>query len=72
MTTLALSVFAFYVRELVASFAIFSAAFLMLTLAVLTPLFIWSASRQMAIMAMPTSRNVLAFSRRLLTVYAKS
>ena len=72
MIILGLTVFPYFASELLAGLALFSAAFFFLVLTVMSAIFIWSASKQMTIMTIPTSRNLLAFSRRLVTAYAKS
>ena len=61
----------YYVRELLAALALFSAAFFSLAVVALGALFVWCASEQVAIWTRPLSRNVVAFSRRLITVYAR-
>jgi hypothetical protein len=66
-----LGLYSYYVRELLASLLLFSAAFLCLGLVVGGMIFIWSASEQLAIWTVPASRNVIAFSRRLIATYAR-
>ena len=60
------------VRELLASLALLSVAFFFLALVALGGLLVWCASKQVAIWTRPASRNVIAFSRRLITAYARS
>ena len=67
-----LGMYSFYVRELLASLVLFSVAFLFLALVALGALLAWTASVQMAMWAMPASRNVVAFSRRLIEAYARA
>jgi len=71
VTFVGLGLYSYYVRELMAALTIFSVAFFFLALVGLGGLLIWSASVQLAIWARPASRNVIAFSRRLITAYAK-
>jgi multisubunit Na+/H+ antiporter MnhG subunit len=71
VTIVGLALYSYYVRELLAALTLFSAAFFFLALAGLGALLVWSASVQVAIWATPTSRNVIAFSRRLIAAYAK-
>ena len=66
-----LSLYSFYVRELFASLALFSMAFFFLALLVLGTLLLWYATEQLANWTVPVSRNVMAFSRRLIAVYAR-
>lgn len=63
--------YSYYVRELMAALTLFSAAFFFLALVGLSVLLVWCASVQVAIRAMPASRNVIAFSRRLVAVYVR-
>jgi hypothetical protein len=66
-----LSLFSYYVRDLLASLALFSLAFLLLALIVAATLLVWYATEQLAVWTGPASRNVVAFSRHLIDVYAK-
>ncbi len=66
-----LGLYSYYVRELLASLLLFSAAFLCLGLVAAGMFFIWSASEKLAIWTVPASRNVIAFSRRLIASSAK-
>ena len=72
VTLVGIGLYSYYVRELLASLALFSIAFFSVALVALGVFLIWSAIVQMAIWAIPASRNVLAFSRRLIAVYASS
>jgi len=71
VTIVGLGLYSYYTRELLAALTLFSVAFLFLALAGLGALLVWSASVQMAIWARPASRNVIAYSRRLIAAYAK-
>lgn len=71
VTTLGLGLYSYYVRELLAALTIFSVAFFFLALLGLGALLIWSAGVQVAIWAMPASRNIVAFSRRVIAAYAR-
>ena len=66
-----LGIYSFHVRELLAALTLFSAAFLLLALVVLGAFLIWSASRLVANWSRPASRNVIAFSRRLIAPYSR-
>ncbi len=66
-----LGLYSYYVRELLAALTLFSLAFFFLALVGLGALLVWSATVQMAIWARPASRNMIAFSRRLIAAYAK-
>jgi hypothetical protein len=71
VTIAGLSLYSYYVRELLAALTIFSAAFFLLALLGLGALLIWSAGVQMSIWAGLASRNVIAFSRRVIASYAR-
>jgi hypothetical protein len=71
VTIVGLGLYSYYVRELMAALTLFSVAFFLLALAGLGGLLAWSASVQLAIWARPASRNMIAFSRRLIAAYAK-
>jgi hypothetical protein len=58
------------IRELLASLALFTIAFLFLALTVLAAILLWWASEQLANRSGPASRKVIAFSRRLIAIYA--
>ena len=68
-----LSLYSYYyfVRELLATLALFSVAFFFLALVVMGALLIWWASEQVANWTLPASRTVVAFSRRLIAAYAR-
>ncbi len=70
-TVAGLSLYSFYVRELLASLALFSVAFFSLALVMLVAFLIWWASEQVAIWSLPASRNVVAFSRRLIAAHPR-
>ena len=61
-----------YVRELLVSFALFTMAFFFLALVALGALLAWWAGEQVAMQIRPVSRNVVAFSNRLIAAYANS
>lgn len=71
LTIAGLGLYSYYVRELMAALTIFSVAFFALALVGLGAVLVWSASVQVAIWATPASRNILAFSRRLIAAHAK-
>jgi len=71
VTIVGLGLYSYYVRELLAALTLFSLAFFFLALVGLGALLVWCASVQLAIWAGPASRNMIAFSRRLIAVYAK-
>ena len=71
VTIVGLGLYSYYTRELLAALTLFSVAFFLLALVGLGALLVWSASVQVAIWARPASRNVIAFSRRLIAVYAR-
>jgi hypothetical protein len=72
MTIVGASVYYYYFRELVASFALLGGGFFLLSLVVMTASVAWYLSKQAAVWAMPASLNVITFSRRLITAYARS
>ena len=67
-----LGLYSYYVRELLASLALFTVGFFFLGLVALTVFLLWCASVQVAIWTPPASRNMIAFSRRLISAYAKT
>lgn len=67
-----LGMYSYYVRELLASLALFSLGFVFLALIGLGVFLVWWASAQVGIWARPASRNMMAFSRRMISAYAKS
>ena len=66
-----LGLYSYYVRELLASLVLFTGAFFLLGLVALGMFLIWAACEKLAIWTAPTSRNVVALSRRLIAAYAK-
>jgi uncharacterized membrane protein len=70
VTILALGFCSYSIRELLASLALFTMAFLFLALAVLAAILLWWASEELANRTGPASRKVIAFSRRLIAIYA--
>jgi hypothetical protein len=66
-----LGLYSYYVRELLVSLFLFSAAFFFLALAVVGAFLIWWASKQMVVWTRPAARNMIVFSRRLITEYAR-
>ncbi|MGB6524879.1 MAG: hypothetical protein WBE87_08175 [Candidatus Acidiferrales bacterium] len=71
-TVAGFGLYSYAARELLAAFAIFSVVFLSLALVALCALLLWFASVQVVIRTGSLSRNVAAFSRRLIAVYVKS
>lgn len=71
VTIVGLGLYSYYVRELLASLALFSVAFFFLALVALSGLLFWCAGEQMAIWSRPTSRSLLSFSRRLIAAYER-
>jgi hypothetical protein len=67
-----LGLYSYYVRELLVSLFLFSAAFFFLALAVVGAFLIWWAGGQMATWSRPAARNMIVFSRRLITAYARA
>ena len=66
-----LSLYSYYVRELLVFLLLFSVAFFFFALAALGAFLIWWASQQMAIWFRPASRNAIVLSRRLITTYPR-
>jgi uncharacterized membrane protein len=66
-----LGLYSYYVRELLASLALFSMAFFFLATVAFGMFLIWRASVRVAIWTRPASRNVVAFSRRFIAAYAR-
>jgi hypothetical protein len=64
--------YSYYVRELLASLALFAGAFFILGLVALGMFLVWCAVARIAMWAPPASRSVLALSRRVIAAYAKS
>jgi hypothetical protein len=71
VTIVGLGLYSYYVRELLAALTLFSVAFFFLALVGLGALLVWCASVQVAILAGPASRSMIAFSRRLIAAYAR-
>ena len=71
VTIVGLGLYSYYVRELMAALTLFGMAFFSLFLMALGGLLVWCAGVQAAIWARPVSRNVVAFSRRLIAAYAR-
>lgn len=66
-----LAVYSYYVRELLASLVLFTFAFFVLGLAALGVFLMWCAGVVLAKSTPGASRNLIAFSRRLLIQYVK-
>jgi hypothetical protein len=71
VATIALGLYSYPVREIVASLALFSVAFALLAVIAIGAWLLWSASTQLAIWTVPASRNVIARFRRLITTYER-
>jgi len=71
VTIVGLGLYSYYVRELLASLVLFTAAFFFLGLVALCVFLIWCASEQVAIWVPPASRNMIAVSRRLIAAYVR-
>jgi hypothetical protein len=71
LTTAALGLYSYPVRELLVAFALFSAAFFSLALVALGALLAWCACEQLALWTLPASRNLVTLSRRLVAAYAR-
>jgi hypothetical protein len=69
--TVGLGMYSYYVRELLASLALFSVAFFFLGLVVLGVFLACCAGVQVVIWTRPASRNMIALSRRLIAAYAR-
>jgi hypothetical protein len=72
VTIAGLGLHSYDVRALLASLALFSVVFFFMALVALGALLVWWASEQVANRTGPLSRNVIAFSRRLITASARS
>jgi len=66
-----LGLYSYYVRELLASLALFTGAFFLVGLAVAGVFLLWYAGVQVVVWTRPASRNVIALSRRLAAAYAR-
>ena len=71
-TIAGLGLHSYWVRELLASFALFIVAFSCLALVAVGAVLAWWASEQLIIWAESWSPSVFAFSNRLITAYARS
>jgi hypothetical protein len=71
-TIVGLDLYSYFVRELLVSLALFSVAFLILTLITLAAVLLWWASEELANKSGLASRWVIAHSRRLIAAYARS
>ena len=71
VTIVGLGLYSYYVRELLASLALFSVAFFALVLVALVGLLAWSAIEQVKVWTRPASRNVAALSHRLVAAYVR-
>jgi hypothetical protein len=71
VASIALILYSYHVRELLASLALFTAAFLVLALAALAFVLLWWASEQLASRSGPASRKVIEYSRRVIATYGK-
>jgi hypothetical protein len=67
-----LDLYSYHVHELLVSLALFTVAFLLLSLVVLAAILLWWASQQIVGKVGPASRRVIAFSRRFIANYARS
>ncbi len=72
VTIVGIGLYSYYVRELMAALTLFSMAFFFVFLVALAALLVWCAGVQAAIWATPVSRNLVAFSRRLIAAYARA
>lgn len=66
-----LALYSYYVRELLASLALFTGAFALLGLAAGALFLMWCAAVQVATWTGPASRNLIALSRRLVAAYVR-
>jgi hypothetical protein len=71
LTIAGLALYSYHVRELLSSLALFTVAYLFLTLAALGMVLAWWASEQVADWSGPASRKLIAVSRRVIAAYAK-
>jgi len=71
VTIAGVALYSYYVRELLAALTLFCIFFLVVALLGLAALLVWCASVQVAIWARPASRQVIAFSRRMIAAYAR-
>jgi hypothetical protein len=66
-----LGLYSFYVRELLASLALFTGAFFLLGLALFGIVLLGWVALHVILSAGAATRNTIAFSRRLIAAYAK-
>jgi hypothetical protein len=66
-----LGVWSYHVRELLVFLALFSAAFFCLALSAVGAVLVWWAGEQTATWSVPASRDLIAFSRRLIATYGR-
>lgn len=71
LVVVGLGLYSYYVRELLASLALFSVAFCFLAIVIFGMFLIWSASIRVAGWTRAASRNMIAMSRRLIAAYAR-
>ena len=67
-----IGLYSYYVRELLASLVLFTAAFLSLGLVALGMFLIWCAGEKVALRSAPASRNMLALSRRFVIAHTRT
>ena len=66
-----LGLYSYFIRELLASLALFTGAFFLLGLAAVGIFLVCSAVMQAAIWTLPASRSMIALSRRLVAAYVR-
>ncbi len=71
ITIVALDLYSYYVHELLVSLVLFTAVFFVLALATFAAVLLWWISEQLANRSGPTSRKVIAFSRRFIAAHAR-
>ena len=67
-----LGLYSYYVRELLASLALFTGAFFLLGLVTFGVFLVYCAAEWVVLWTLPASRGMVALSRRLIAAYAKS
>ena len=72
MTIVGFGLYSYYVRELLASLALFAGAFFLLGALAFGAFLAWSAFEKVVRWTPPASRNIVALSRRLIAAYARS
>ncbi len=70
-TIVGLDLYFHFIYELLVPLALFTVAFVMLTLAALAAVLLWWASEQLASRSGPASRWMIAVSRRAIAAYAR-